>query len=312
MPNLFWIGHSGKETLNVIESPFRTEDELENYLKKTKELLSDLFILKSQVRTSRREDIPDLVALDKEGSVVIVELKNVPITEDVIPQVLRYAIWAETNPDSIRAMWLELESKPEDINVSWDNLSVKVLVVGPSVSPRALRLANKITYPISFITVNRFSTGQEEFILTEEVEPELPPKVGLTRGQGVYDQDFYLKEYNKASVPKFFQAIDVVDQIIAEKKWDLQKKMNKGYVSYKYGFPIVFGVSWIGSKSFGLFFKLPKDKAEAITIPGVSPHRYEEQWDQVLYKVESPEPEVRKLLTVFEAAFQYITGRTPR
>lgn len=65
MPNLSWLGHSGKQTLNVIESPFGTEEELENYLKKTKELLSDLFILKSQVRTSRREDIPDLVALDK-------------------------------------------------------------------------------------------------------------------------------------------------------------------------------------------------------------------------------------------------------
>lgn len=241
-----------------------------------------------------------------------VELKNVPVTEDVIPQVLRYAIWAETNPDSIRAMWLELESKPEDINVSWDNLSVKVLVVGPSLSPRALRLANKITYPISFTAVNRFSTGREEFILTEQTEPELPRKVGLTRGQEVYDQDYYVKEYNKESVPKFLQAIDVEDGIIAEKNWDLGKKMNKGYVSYKYGFPIVFGVSWIGTKSFGLFFKLPKDKAESITIPGVSPHRYEEQWNQVLYKVERPESEIRTLLPVFEAAFEYITGRTPR
>ena len=107
MPNLFWRKPSG-EILNVIESPFRTEEELESYLEKTRELLSDLFILKRQVRTSHRSDIPDLIALDKEGSVVIIELKNGPVSEDVIPQVLRYAIWAETNPDSIRAMYRSL------------------------------------------------------------------------------------------------------------------------------------------------------------------------------------------------------------
>ena len=70
----------------------------------------------------------------------------------------------------------------------------------------------------------------------------------------------------------------------------------------------VFGVSWIGSKSFGLFFKLPKEKAQSIVISGITPHRYEEEWKQVLYKIESPEKDTRRLLPLFEAAFKHITG----
>lgn len=239
---------------------------------------------------------------------VIIELKNGPVTEDVIPQVLRYAIWAETNPDSIRAMWLELENKPEDINITWDNLSVKVLIIAPSVSSRVLRLANKINYPVSFLEIKKFSMDKDEFILTRQLEPELEATVGITRGQEVYDENFYLANCNKDSVPKFFKTIEIVDEIVREKKWELEKRMNKYYVSYKYGFPIVFGVTWIGSKSFSLFFKLPRDKAESIVIPGITPHRYEEGWKQVLYKVERPESDVRRLMPLFEAAFKHITG----
>lgn len=307
MPNLFWIRPS-KQTLNVVESPFHSEEELEKYLYKTRELLSELFILKRQVRTGHRSDIPDLIALDKEGSVVIIELKNSVVTEDIIPQVLRYAIWAETNPDSIRALWIELPEKPEDIQIDWDNLTVKIVIMAPSISPRVVRLANKINYPVELLEIKRFSIGEDEFILTNEVEPEPEARIGITRGQEVYDKDFYLKNCNKDSVPKFFETIDQVDQLVHEKKWPLAKKMNKYYVSYKYGFPIVFGVTWIGSKSFGLFFKLPKEKALSIVIPNIAPHRYEEEWKQVLYKVESPDRDVRKLLPLFEAAFKHITG----
>jgi hypothetical protein len=310
MPNLFWRKSTG-EVLNVIESPFRTEEQLESYLDKTRELLSDLFIIKRQVRTAHREDIPDMIAFDKEGSVVIIELKNQPVAEDVISQVLRYAIWAETNPDSIRAMWLELEEKPEDINIPWDNLNVRVLIIAPSVSSRVLRLANKINYPVQFLEIKKFSAEKDEFILTSQLEPEPEAKVAVTRGQEVYDKDFYLANCNKASVPKFFETIDIVDEIVREKKWELEKKMNKYYVSYKYGFPIVFGVIWIGSKSFGLFFKLPKEKAEAMVIPGIAPHRYEDEWKQVLYKVEKPDSDVRKLIPLFDAAFKHITGIEP-
>lgn len=307
MPNLFWKKTSG-QTLNAVESPFSTEEELEEYLYKTREVLSDLFILKRQVRAGQRSDIPDLIAVDKEGSVVIIELKNDAANEEIIPQVLRYAIWAETNPDSIRALWLELPEKPEDIDIVWDNLTVRIVIIAPYIPPRVLRLANKINYPVDLLEIKRFSIEGDEFILINQLEPEPETKIGITRGQEVYDRDFYLKNCNKASVPKFFETIEHVDKVVRDKNWKLEKKMNKYYVAYKYGFPQVFGVSWMGSKSFGLFFKLPKEKAGSIVIPGTTFHRYEEEWKQVFYKVENPDRDVDQLLPLFEAAFKHVTG----
>jgi hypothetical protein len=307
MPNLFWRKSTG-EVLNVIESPFRTEEQLESYLQKNKALLSDIKIIKRQVRAANRTDIPDLIAVDKEGSVVIIELKNESVSEDIISQVLRYAIWVETNPDSIKAMWLELDDKPDDINISWDDLSVKILVIAPEISSKVLRLATKINYPVEFLEIKRFILDKDEFVLTVPHEPETQAKVGITKGQGIYEKEFYMENRNKSSVPKFFEMIGVVDQIVQEKGWKLDKKMNKGYISYKYGFPIVFGAQWIGSKSFGIFFKLPKKDAELIKIDGVTSYRYEDEWKQVMYKIEKPENEVRKLLPVFEASVNYIMG----
>ena len=307
MPNLFWRKPTG-EVLNVVESPFHTEEQLETYLHTTRELLSDVFILKRQVHTAHREGIPDIVALDKEGSVIIIELKNQPVVEDVISQVLQYAIWAETNPDSIRALWLGLEEKPDDIDIPWDRLSVRVLIIAPAVSSRVIRLANKINYPVQFLQIKRFSIDKDEFILTDQLEPEPDVKRRPTTGQEVYDEDYYLRNYNRASVPGFFEMISIVDQVVEEKGWNLDKKMNKGHVSYKYGFPIVFGAAWLGKKSFCMFFKIPKTEAESIVVPGVAFHRYDDAWKQVLYKVENPAKDVKVLLPLFEAAVRHITG----
>ena len=114
MYNIYFKNKQNKTT-TAIEEPFKTEEEFEKYLMETKELFSDIFILKRQVNTGR--DIPDMIGVDRDNNIVIIENKNVLVTEDILPQVLRYAIWAETNPDSIKAMWLEAENRPDDIEI---------------------------------------------------------------------------------------------------------------------------------------------------------------------------------------------------
>jgi hypothetical protein len=106
----------------------------------------------------------------------------------------------------------------------------------------------------------------------------------------------------------FFHTLAGVEKIIKSKGWTLDTKFNKNYVSFKYGFPIVFGILWIGSKSFCLFFKLPQERANKIRIEGLTPLRYEEEWNQILYKVDSKDYPLEKLLPLFEASYQNITG----
>lgn len=307
MPNLFWK-NKNKETLNVVATPFKSEEEFETYIYGTKEILGDIFILKRQIRASTGHDIPDMIGIDNENNVVIMEMKNGEVDESIIPQVLRYAIWAETNPDSIRALWLECKDKPEDMSINWDGLSVKIIIIAPAIKLSVLKTVNKINYEVELLEINKFAVGDNEFILVDKLEPENRQSIKITRGLGVYDRDFYLKNYNNESVEVFFHTINKVEKLVKEKGWKLDKKLNKGYVGFKYGFPNVFGINWVGSKTFCIFFKLPKSTADKIKIPGTKPYRYEEQWNQVLYKVEGKDYEIHKLMPLFEASYKYITG----
>lgn len=307
MPNLFWKSKN-KETLNVVATPFKSEEEFEGYIYGTKEILGDIFILKRQIRASTGHDIPDMIGIDKENNVVIMEMKNGEVDESIIPQVLRYAIWAETNPDSIRALWLECKDKPEDMSINWDGLSVKIIIIAPAIKLSVLKSVNKINYEVDLLEINKFAVGNNEFILVDKLEPESRQGVKITRGRGIYDKDFYLEDYNNESVEVFFHTINKVEKLVKEKGWKLEKKLNKGYVGFKYGFPNVFGINWVGSKTFCIFFKLPKNIADKIKIPRVKPYRYEEQWNQVLYKVEGNDYKINKLMPLFEASYKYITG----
>jgi len=307
MPNLFWK-NKDKKTVNVVATPFKTEEEFENYIYGTKEILEDIFILKRQIRASGGKDIPDMVGIDKENNVVIIEMKNIEIDESIIPQVLRYAIWAEANPDSIKALWLECKDKPEDISINWDGISIKIIIIAPSIKLNVLKTVNKINYEVDLLEINKFAVGNNEFILVDKLEPEERQSIRITKGLGIYDKNFYLKNYNNESVEVFFHTISKVEKLVKKQGWELEKKLNKGYAGFKYGFPNVFGITWVGSKTFCLFFKLPKGTADKIKIPGIKPYRYEEQWNQVLYKVEGKDYSIQKLLPLFEASYKYITG----
>lgn len=307
MANLFWKDKHGK-IHNVVESPFKSEEEFETYVHKTKELLGDIFILKRQIRASTGHEIPDMIGVDKENNVVIIEMKNVVVDESIIPQVLKYAMWAESNPDSIKNLWLECKDKPENISINWDALNIKIVIIAPSIKISVLRTINKINYEVELLEINKFAVDGNEFVLVNKLEPENIKAPRVTKGLGVYDKKYYLEYYNNASVDVFFHTIHQIEKLVKGKGWKLDVKYNQSYVSFKYGFPIVFGVAWVGSKSFCIFFKISKGIAGKIKILGIKPYRYEELWNQVLYKVDDKNFNINKLMPLFEASYKAITG----
>src|SRR5690606_7294503 len=105
----------------------KSENELEAYIFANQEILGgDISIIYRQIRTGNRQGIPDMLGVDQDARVCIVELKNAEANEDVLSQALGYAMWAETNPDSIKAIWLESKHRPEDIALDWDNLDIRI------------------------------------------------------------------------------------------------------------------------------------------------------------------------------------------
>jgi len=109
MRTLYWRRRRRK--VKALEAaPFKSEQEFEQAVFDTPELLSEIFLLKRQIRGGAKPGIPDIVGIDANGRVCIIEMKNVPVDATVIPQVLKYAIWAQTNPDSIKSLWLEVRA----------------------------------------------------------------------------------------------------------------------------------------------------------------------------------------------------------
>jgi hypothetical protein len=304
MANLFW--KTKTDTKSLLATPFKTEEEFEKTVFETSELLEDIFLPKRQVRGGSKSGIPDIIGLDSDGNVCIIEMKNVSVDANIIPQVLQYAFWAESNPDSIKSLWLESENKPDDLSISWDDIQVRILVIAPSILRSTMDIVEKINYPVDLIEVTRWVEGENILLLVSKLEPEIKTKSKAVSGLETYDEDFYMKHHNKQSVKEFMNSVRQVEQIVKQKGWELDQKFNKHYCAFKAGFFIAFGVMWVGSKTFAFFVKLPDSEIKKYSIPAT---KYQEEWKQALYYIIPGETKATDFLSIFEKAYQHLTGK---
>ncbi|MGQ0601293.1 MAG: hypothetical protein ACT4QE_06295, partial [Anaerolineales bacterium] len=189
MANLFWKTRQSVKSL--IDTPFKTEEEIEKMIYATPELLKDVFLIKRQIRGGSKAGVPDIIGIDSDGSVCILELKNVPVDVGIIPQVLQYAIWAETNPDSIRSLWLESDNKPDDLTIDWDSLDVRIIVIAPVIQRATLLVVERINYPVDLVEVKRWVQGDNHLIMVNKLEQDVRRgKVKSTRGLPIYDETY--------------------------------------------------------------------------------------------------------------------------
>lgn len=306
MANLFWkTKHSTK---SLLSTPFKSEEEFEKIIFETPEILEDIFLLKRQIRGGNKSGIPDIVGIDNDGNICIVEMKNVTVDAAIIPQVLQYAFWAETNPDSVKSLWLECHSKPDDLSISWDNFSVRIIVIAPKILPSTLDIVDKINYQVDLIEANRWVEGDNQLLLVKRLETEeKKSKTKPVTGLQTYDEQFYKQLYNNESVKHFLGYVKEVEEIIKNKNWQLETKFNKHYCSFKAGFFIAFGIKWIGSKTFAFFFKLSEPEAKKA---GIDMTRYESQWKEAVYYIDPKKTKTNDFLKLFEMAYTKITGES--
>ena len=304
MANLFW--KNKQATKRLLENPFKSEQEFEQIVFETPEILEDIFLLKRQVRAGNKAGIPDIVGIDKDGNICIVEMKNTAVDASIIPQVLQYAFWAETNPDSIKSLWLECENKPDELSISWDDFQVRIIVVAPKILPSTLDIVNKINYPVDLIEVNRWVEADNQLLLVRKLESEekkTRPKP--VNGLQTYNGEFYKREYNKESAIYFLQYVKEIEDIIKEKNWSLETKFNKHYCGFKVGTFIAFGIKWIGSRTLAFFFKLSESEVKDFWIPMT---KYEKQWKEAIYYIDPKKTNTADFLELFEKAYRKLTG----
>lgn len=307
MANLFWKSKN-KKTLNLVPSPFVSEEDFEKTVFNTKELLEDIFILKRQIRGGKKATIPDMIGIDSNSNVCIIEMKNVTVDADIIPQVLEYAIWAESYPDSIKNLWLEREDQTDEIEVDWDNYTVRIIIIAPQIDQSTLKLINRIRYEVDLIEITRWKEKNNEFLLVNNLKPVTEKRSKTTKGLSTYDQSFYESRRNKQSVKHFLKFCNETEKIVKKKKWPLEIKYNAVYCGWKLGFFNAFSIKWIGTKTFAFYIKMPKNIAERNQIRGIKMDKYSSRWGCAVYYVDPEKTKISAFIPLFEKAYKELSG----
>lgn len=307
MLNLTW--KTAGQTRSLIEKPFTSEAAFEKYIFDNQDILGDIFIIYRQIQTGNKQGIPDMLGVDKDARVCIVELKNAQATEAILPQSLGYAIWAETNPDSIKAIWLESKHKPEDIVLEWDNLDIRIVLVAPDFRESVPRMAGKLGYQVDLIRVRRYVFESDEFLLVETLEEKPQPKVTTTKVKGDWNWDFYESEHGKEATAQFRKAVEAIAALARKKGWDLPFNVNKYYTGFKLGSKVVFNVAWGGTYVWKIKFKLPEEVAKQVKGVCWEFQSYDKQFHEAVLKPLKPEnPDIAEIEHLFVAAYRHVSG----
>lgn len=308
MLNLYW--KSGGQTRSLVEQTFKSEAELEKYIFDNQELLGgDISIIYRQIRTGSRQGIPDMLGVDQDNRICLIELKKVEATEDVLPQALGYAIWAETNPDSIKAIWLESKNKPEDVQIDWDNLDIRIILIAPSFNYAVQRMAGKIGYQVDMVQVRRYGFEQDEFVLVDITKPKPIDKGKTTKVAGTWDWDYYESEHDKKATGQFHRAVDQITALVKQHRWDIECNLNKYYTGFKLGNKVVFGVAWGGAKAWKVKFKLSEEEAKSFVGQQWQFQTYDATFGEAIFRPLQPETaDVSELEPLFVQAYERVAG----
>lgn len=308
MLNIYW--KSGGQTRTLMEKKFASEAEFERYIFENQDILGDDFsIIYRQIRTGNRQGIPDMLGVDQDARVCLFELKNVEATEDVLPQALQYAIWAETNPDSIKAIWLESKTRPENIQMDWDSLDVRVIIIAPSFREAVYNMAGKIGYQVDLVQVKRYCLDDNEFVLVDQFERKAERKPTQTTAKGEWDWSYYESEHGKEATGQFRRAFEAVEAVVKKHGWDVPYNLNKGYIGFKLGNRVLFSVSWGGAYAWKVKVKVPAQEAQSFKGKDWVFQAYDDTFHEAVFKPLNPtSPDVSEMEPYFVAAYERVSG----
>ncbi len=305
MANLLWHSNARPKIMN--EVPFSTESEFEKIVFGSKEILTDIIPLTRQARGGKKSGIPDIIGIDSNGNVCIIEMKNETVEPKIISQVLEYAIWAETNPDSIRVLWQDIKDQPDDIEIDWDNLEIRIIIIAPKITQAAVDSAQKINYQVDFLEINRWMDKQNQFYLIKKLEKEI--KINRTRpiqGLPIYDEKYYKSFRNPESVKQFMKYTKDLDKLVKKNHWKLEMKYNKYYCGFNIGFFRAFGIRWQGTKSFGIFAMISEQEAKKLKTPF---NKNLKRWKQIYYQIEPGKTKLNDYTKVLKFAYEKLKGK---
>lgn len=298
------------EKINMNEIEVHPEEEIENIIFKNN-ILPDVLLLKRQLQTYNKDSRIDIVGLDAENNILVVEIKDGMVAEDVISQVLRYALWIESYPDAVKSIWLENKDKVDldDFPFDWDKeFKIKIIIIGSSFKPSVQKLINRITYPVDLIEFKKFNDDINDYIFLNNVLIEDEKSYKPVDTDIIIDKEYYKNKFDPETVEELWKLCHRIEKYIDDKGWKLKRNNTKNYVTFKYGFPSVFIVEFRGMKHLSLIFKVTPQMIKNIEIKDFN-CTYQEGWKQISYDIPSGNIDLHVFDELFEASYKNITGK---
>lgn len=205
----------GAETMELQDKGFELESQLEDIICKNIKIVSeDWLLIGRQVSTGF--GFIDLLAIDRNGYLIVLELKKDRTPRDVIAQALDYGSWVRhLESDNIVEIYRNLKSKyfPESEDKTFNeyfkehfgleppeqlNESHSLVVVAASMDNSNERIVNYLEehyqVDINFVLLRTFEDGGRKFIAkTWYQEPDtLSEKAIVNKKTGSWNGEFYV------------------------------------------------------------------------------------------------------------------------
>lgn len=279
------------------EEKFGSEAAMETWIFKHPTSLPNIRFVKRQLRLDGK--ILDLVGIDNKNNIVVVELKNEKADDKVVTQSLGYAISIQNNLDTIRSIILEQGTDLEGFDIDWDRVGVKIMIIAPSYKPCVKELFGGIKFETELIIIKKF----KGYVVLDSIpvveEKRYKPQSSLLEK----DEDYYRDRYGVEG-EKMWDIAKTMETYFREREWNLERSNNSNYVSFKDGSSVVAGVVIRNGKT-RLYFKVPK---ETPSPGGTIPYKYEDEYKQALYEVDTGS-NLEEFDSLFERAYNAIRER---
>jgi hypothetical protein len=323
MPEIYRIKTDGRK-LKIETAPFSDETrDLENFIMKNERILGNVALINHQITLpgGKRIDMWGLDTLDLRP--VIIELKNVIIGTEVLPQITSYYDYVKRNPDSLKSKALssnEFKRKLEELEIDLDKISnafeenPKVILLAPAFKEELLNEVEYIKFDIELVEISRYKTEEQEYLVAID-----RPKVTSTEPAKVrVMEDWNWEKYEKKGLSdrKIKLAMKLkerIDNLLKKEGIDFQPIFRKLYIPYQSGNRNIFWfdlsyTSWT-TGDVVITFKLEKEpdlKAMGINIEYTKTKWFDNYSQLAIFF--NKDVDLEPLIPLIKLSYEYMVG----
>ncbi len=310
MVDLYQVADGKVES--VQEFPFANEiDDMKRFIKDNERLLGEIKIFADEATPPSKSKRSDLLAVDKDGNIVILELKNSKVTSDVLSQVLQYRTYWMKSVDTVKNFWNDYAAKHQSEiqpGPEWDSYDPKVIIVASSFDEDLLEVAKSNKLEIDFVEMRRYKRADSVFVTVDVKEIEefaTTPTPG--RKSEEYDWDHYQKMFGTKWVDLAKYYVEKIEQISQEKGWKLETHHKKLYVPFKYESrnPFYLEQYHVGKIVIGVNLKDPMEDPSSET--GLK-WGWNKNWGHWYIETDSKDLDINRISGILQKAYD-ITAR---